>query len=319
MKIVEISFIVPAKNEEKHIKTCISSIVNVVGNRISYEIIVCDNGSVDNTVLCAENAGAKVFSFPGVNISCLRNNGAQKAKGSILVFLDADVALLPDWIGAFLEDNNKILALDIITGSRCLVPDNSSWIEKYWFAPMAADDNVTYINSGHLVVNYEFFERIGGFNTDLETGEDYEFCIRAIKKGGRVLVNNQLKVIHFGYPKSIVQFVKREAWHGKSDFESIRNIIYSKVSLLTIVYLLAHVLFFINIMRPFSLLHCVIVFCVCFFSSCVKFKKTIKVIPINTVIYYFYFLGRSIAFWQVVTRKCIGSTIMRPFICAHYW
>ena len=47
--IAEISFIVPAYNEESHIENLIKSIQNSVQG-LQYEIIIVDNGSTDNTL-----------------------------------------------------------------------------------------------------------------------------------------------------------------------------------------------------------------------------------------------------------------------------
>lgn len=58
---VEVSIIIPCLNEEKTIKVCIDEIKESLElSSINGEIIVSDNGSSDNSVNIAKEAGATV-------------------------------------------------------------------------------------------------------------------------------------------------------------------------------------------------------------------------------------------------------------------
>ena len=85
---MDLSFIIPAKNESP-------SIGGVVGKiRADYpdaEILVVDDGSSDETASIAEQAGAKVISHPqSLGNGAAIKTGARAAEGEIFVFLDAD-------------------------------------------------------------------------------------------------------------------------------------------------------------------------------------------------------------------------------------
>jgi GT2 family glycosyltransferase len=95
-----ISVIVPAYNEEKYIGLTLGSIkraqqllLNEKG--IPAEIIVVDNDSTDATANIARSFEAQVFNEPTHNVAKVRNVGANRANGSILVFVDADVRVPP--------------------------------------------------------------------------------------------------------------------------------------------------------------------------------------------------------------------------------
>jgi hypothetical protein len=91
-----ISIIVPAYNEEKYIGTTLGYIkqaqhllLNEKG--VPAEIIVVDNNSTDSTANIARSFEADVFNEPTHNVAKVRNVGANRANGNILVFVDADV------------------------------------------------------------------------------------------------------------------------------------------------------------------------------------------------------------------------------------
>ena len=83
-KIITLSAIVIAKNEEERIEKCLESLSFVD------EILVIDNGSTDTTREKAQKQGALVLVKETNNFSDLRNYGKEKAKGTWIVYIDAD-------------------------------------------------------------------------------------------------------------------------------------------------------------------------------------------------------------------------------------
>lgn len=227
---VELSFIIPALNEEKNIENTIRSIKKAIGD-LSSEIIVCDNGSKDRTVQIAESLGATVIVDKLTTIAGLRNAGARYAAGSVLVFIDADVQLAEDWLQN-LKRETEDWPQDrlIVTGSTYLVPIASSFVESNWFAKLTRTAT-NYINSGHLIVSREMFDRIAGFDETLKTTEDYDFCQRAKNANGKLVEAQSLKAYHYGFPSTLWAFCSREAWHGREDFSSLNKFTHSKTAI----------------------------------------------------------------------------------------
>ncbi len=85
---MKLSIIIPMKNEEKDVESCLKSILNNSYSREDYEIICMDNGSTDRTVELAKKYTTNVYSIPGKTISYLRNYGSKKAQGEFLAFVD---------------------------------------------------------------------------------------------------------------------------------------------------------------------------------------------------------------------------------------
>ncbi len=75
-----------AKNEEKNIERCLSSI-----QHFDCEIIVVDTGSTDRTKEIAQKYGAKVYDFEWINdFSAARNFSISKASYDWILVLDCD-------------------------------------------------------------------------------------------------------------------------------------------------------------------------------------------------------------------------------------
>lgn len=248
---VQISFIIPTYNEEADIKDVLDSI-HWFAQNWRFEIILADNGSTDRTTSIAEKAGAIVLQNADQTIAGLRNLGAGAAKGPVLVFLDGDVLLTGDWQENFPKIWEELVGQEkkLVTGSRCGLDFSPCWIERYWFGPMVSEGgNQNYINSGHLIISRKLFFDLDGFDGNLATGEDFEFCRRARKNGAVVRNNPKLHVVHRGYPKNIFSFMKREMWHGKQDVMSIYDIKESKVAVTSLVFA-----FFLIVLPGFAIL-----------------------------------------------------------------
>lgn len=293
-----ISYVIPAYNEEKNIIKTIEMIHEYTPPGEKFEITVIDNGSTDNTIRMLQEKGITFYVNEEASIAGLRNYGVSKSHGDIYIFLDADIHLTKKW-----QDNIPIVLSEIRNGKRMLtgswysIPDNPNFIEKYWFKPLQDILN-THINSGHLIIGKQQFDELNGFDENLETGEDYDISMRAKDLNIDVIDNHELKVIHYGYPKSIWEFMQREYWHGKGDATSLKSVVNSKVASLSLIFLSLHIIFVLSLFlfhTPYISLAAISgIFLICIASSIVKFKKeSYKVILINSMLYYLYFVSRA--------------------------
>jgi len=225
-----VSIIVPALNEEKHIKQCLDSLFSLNTNKLKIEVIVMDNGSSDNTVKIAQHSGATVQIQPDVNVSTLRNLGVSISSGDLLAFVDADCVVEHNWlinaIRCILRESADAV------GSFHNIPKESGWIGRISTliqgSKVGADIN--YIPSGNMLIIRTSYEEIGGFNSSLETGEDVDLCRRLKEKGYTIFNDPIIKSTHYGSPGNIKEMFLREIWHGKTmlnvfmkDFPKIRN------------------------------------------------------------------------------------------------
>jgi len=303
-----LSFVVPARNEAAHIPRTLASI-HAFAPPYSYEVIVVDNGSTDATAELARGAGATVLSSAGGTIAAVRNQGVAHARGQVLVFLDADVSLTADW-QARLPHALALLdgARPAITGSHCGPPDDGGWIERNWFRQFALEQGSTHLGTGHLLIRRDLFERLGGFDESLETGEDYEFCQRAVQAGAEIVNDPALRVVHHDFPKDLPAFVRREAWHGRGDLRSWRAFLNSKVAVGAAVFLFAHLLLLLGALLPgggrVAAAGAALLLALLLASTWKKYRHAPWAARlVNAVLFYFYYLGRSLSFAHVLQRS----------------
>ena len=101
-KKLAVSVIIPAHNEEEHIRTVIVAAKKV---KEIDEIIVVDDGSTDSTATVAKTAGAKVVALPtNMGKGSAIRVGSERSKGDVLIFLDADLTnITPNKIRKIIE------------------------------------------------------------------------------------------------------------------------------------------------------------------------------------------------------------------------
>jgi dolichyl-phosphate beta-glucosyltransferase len=132
MKLMELSIIIPAYNEEKRIGPTLDHIRTHFASRPSglglndIEVIVVDDGSVDGTARVVQNFSSEITSLRLVPNGGNRGkgysvrHGMQEARGRIAAFMDADLSFS-------MEEVEKLLVAitagnDVAIGSRSMDP-----------------------------------------------------------------------------------------------------------------------------------------------------------------------------------------------------
>ncbi len=90
-----LSVVIPAYNESQFIGETIQAVGQAMHDAgiSSYEIIVADDDSTDDTAEIARSLDAKVVKSGKRNIGATRNRGAESAEGGYLLFVDADTLI----------------------------------------------------------------------------------------------------------------------------------------------------------------------------------------------------------------------------------
>src|SRR3989304_7031889 len=98
MSQAELSFVIPAYNEEDSIEDALGTIDEVVKNKkLRYEIVVVDDGSQDKTLskammYASRNGHVRVISYDkNVGKGYAVRAGFLQTNGEVVVFLDSDM------------------------------------------------------------------------------------------------------------------------------------------------------------------------------------------------------------------------------------
>lgn len=93
-----LAIIIPCYNCEKYIDDCLNSIINQNDLKYTFQIIVVDDGSSDNTISKLEKWKNKISDFTIISqqnkgAGAARNAGIKVAKSDYIMFLDSDDVL----------------------------------------------------------------------------------------------------------------------------------------------------------------------------------------------------------------------------------
>ncbi|WP_207868126.1 glycosyltransferase [Pseudomonas sp. 58(2021)] len=222
-----ISVVIPMYNEGRHIgRTLLAARKAAHAANVECELIVVDNGSRDNGPQIARQFGAHVLVVPGVLIGALRNRGAAIATGDWLAFIDADIEMPEDWLTRLFaleaEGHADVFGLDLHT------PASAPWYAVAWQRrtqrPISHTAHaVDWLPSSNLLMHRHWFDKVGGFNETLRTGEDKEFTLRQSKQGARLLSVNETVALHWGYEMNWREWMGKEIWRQGSHLQLLRT------------------------------------------------------------------------------------------------
>lgn len=233
-----LSIVVVALNEVQGIRPLMASICKLAKPpSLSVETVLVDGGSTDGTVREAREAGFdKVLELPGANIPACRNRGSAEASGQWLAYVDADCEVAEDWL-------EKALPLlrqsgEIVLGWPAEPPDPPTWVQAAWKIhwtrknpcteiingqPIVRHDGFRLVTTRNMLLSRAVFEKTGGFDEALATGEDTDLVLRAYLQGIPVIGVPSLRVIHRGEPATLGAFFRQQVWHANR--RSYRNIV----------------------------------------------------------------------------------------------
>jgi len=221
-----ISVIVPMYNEARHITRTLDSVILAARvAAVDYELIVVDNGSTDQGPQRARELGARVLLCPGIGIGALRNRGAAVATGDCLAFLDADIEVPGNWLQLWqqtlAEQRADVFALD------CAAPRCAPWFARAWQRRSLAGGQqvrqLQWMPSPNLCLPRAWFERVGGFDERLRTGEDKDFGLRLHAAGARQISLSRPQVLHWGFEGSWREWAGKERWRQGSHVQLLKS------------------------------------------------------------------------------------------------
>ena len=192
------SVVIPLYNKQNSITATLRSVL--AQTYTNYEIIVVDDGSMDDSANVAEAVlqasrlsplAFRLIRKPNGGVCSARNRGIQEAKYDYIALLDGDdlwdehyleeqVKLIQDFTEAkmwginFAEMSNGELIRKLPTG---LPEGYRGYVENYFQIPGRISD--LYCSSS-VVVKKEAFDRIGYFDERIKYAEDSDMWFRII-------------------------------------------------------------------------------------------------------------------------------------------
>ena len=238
-----ISVVVPTRNAPFTIGRTLAHLANQTLSPALYEVIVVTGGAVEDVWrhVPADPAAAtlalRVFSAAGAGAARRRNAGAAEARGSLLVFLDDDMAAEPRLLEAHLQAHAPDGVSRVVMGylpprfGSCRHGGQLTWVavdlRDWWedtFRAMARPGHrfrYTDLLSGNFSLRKDVFERAGGFLADLVCREDYELGARLLAVGAVFALAMEARAEHVD-ATDLARSLQRKAAEGRADIQVAR-------------------------------------------------------------------------------------------------
>ncbi|MFB0566241.1 MAG: glycosyltransferase family 2 protein [Candidatus Aminicenantaceae bacterium] len=256
MRHVKYSVIIPTRDRANYLHKCLISLSQINNPENSWEVLVVDNGSSDNTKEIAQEFLKKIpnlkyfyTSTPGLHIG--RHLGCDRAEGEILCYIDDDSLVNNDWLLGIEEAfYDEAVAL---VGGPC-IPEYETeppkWVEYFWnntkygkanfflslldFGDAKLLIHPRYIFGCNYSIRKNVFLELGGTHPDYLPGEYKQFqgdgesgLSRKIHASGyKTLYSPQVKIRHI-IPESrltVEYFCWRRYFNGiHASYSTIRK------------------------------------------------------------------------------------------------
>ena len=222
---IESSIIIPVFNQWNLTRNCLIALRETLIGK-SCEVIVVDNASSDATKSLCQPLGKELLgenfhyyrSETNLNFGPASNFGAQKATGEFLIFLNNDTIPTPGWYTPLIEDFTTYPDI-AATGPVLVFPEKGPLGRTIqhlgvFFTPSLTVGHLyegipetsplakkrrffQVITAACLAMRRELFMEIGMFDEEYVNGcEDIDLCARLSRKGYRMTINPEAKVVH---------------------------------------------------------------------------------------------------------------------------
>jgi len=177
------SIIIPCLNEEDYILALLKSLESQRFPTDNFEVIVVDNGSSDSTThkvkMFQQDSpiNLRIEHCQKRGVSRAKNLGAKMALTNYLIFIDADNTVKPD----FLSSIDQKCSSGELAGTIRLLANNKLSFGYFVFIFLEIIKRVFKRPFGKSFVCKKVFFLAGGFNEDIQLGENVDFLLRVKK------------------------------------------------------------------------------------------------------------------------------------------
>lgn len=206
-----VSIIIPCRNEEGFISGCLDSVVSQDYPRDRLDVLVVDGMSEDGTrekVLAAARKEPRVVLLdnPRGTAPAALNVGIRKARGKVIVRIDAHALYAPDYVSRCVEVLERTGADNV--GGAMRVLTTTPFERAVALATGSAfgvggarfhfEGHEGYVDTVYLgAYRKEVFAAVGAFDEAFVRNQDDEFNLRLTRAGGRIYMSRDIKSWYF--------------------------------------------------------------------------------------------------------------------------
>ena len=196
-----VSVVIPTYNRANVIRQSIYSVL--AQSYANIEILVIDDGSVDDTEAVVRSIGDDRIKYvsleKNMGVAHARNVGIEKASGKYVAFQDSDDCWQPrkleQEVSTLRKENADIVfcRMKICGDSDEIYPlEDYFLVEDYKYGMFEILIGANKVGTPTILARKEIFDKIGGFDEDIPTKEDWELALR--------IAYNKLKISYISEP-----------------------------------------------------------------------------------------------------------------------
>jgi glycosyltransferase involved in cell wall biosynthesis len=198
-----ISVVIPAHNAAPMLERSLDAVRR--SRDTSWECIVVDDGSTDDSAGVAQRMGMRVLknSPPGSGPARARNLGGVAASATLICFVDADVVVRPDTLARFTQLFQANPELSAAFGSYDAEPSAPGLLSQYrnllhHFVHQTGREEASTFWAGCGAIRRTVFLELGGFDPAYArpSVEDIELGYRLHARGERIRLAKDIQVTH---------------------------------------------------------------------------------------------------------------------------
>jgi glycosyltransferase involved in cell wall biosynthesis len=207
------------KDSEKTIKEAFDSVANQKYPKGLMQIIVVDGCSKDKTLSIVSSSASKaevkveIYSDQRKGLGAARQMVVDHAKGKYVVFVDADVRLLDD----FVKSQVNFMDTNLRTGVAFGKPMHREGTLVSTIMDLQSYATAVIMGTEATIFRSKALKQVGGFDTNIKgAAEDRDIIVRIQAKGWQVSVNETASFFH-KYRENLRDFWNEQSWFGYGD------------------------------------------------------------------------------------------------------
>lgn len=198
-----ISVVVPVYNGGPHLARCLDALL--ASDYAAREIVVVDDGSTDASADAAASRGCEVLRLDARSgPAAARNRGVRRARGPVILFVDADVEVRRDTLARFASIFRERPAVAAAFGSYDDAPAARNFFSQYknlfhHYVHQQSSSEAETFWAGCGAIRRAAFEAVGGFDERRyarPSVEDIELGYRLRRAGFEIVLDGSVQVKH---------------------------------------------------------------------------------------------------------------------------
>ena len=187
-----------------------------------WEVVICDNGSTDDTVSVATSWQDRLPSLRVIDASdahgagAARNLGVRTARGRIIAFCDADDLVSDGWLAAIAAGMTDNAFAACLWEMSLLNPHRPRDLTQGPTFRMSTLSQLAFAGAGAMAIRRDVFLAVGGFDTALPIGEDVDLSWR-VQLAGTPLVELPDAVVHIRERSGLVATLRQWYAYGRAE------------------------------------------------------------------------------------------------------